>query len=133
MPFFREHARLTLDTGDKLITKQSHKAECDISNILGQYKRTGIITHVQSARATYTDLPSDIDYQSSLNTLFQAEKAFSDLPAPVRAHFQNDPAAFLAAFADPQQEDQLRKFGLLKEAEAQPAKAEAAPAAPPAP
>lgn len=115
--FYRKHNRVTLDCGTEQITKQSHKAECDIHNILKQYQRTGIITHVQNARPTYTDLPSDMDYQNALNTMIAAEAAFNDLPARVRANWNNDPAAFLAAFSDPDQEAKLRDYGLLKPAE----------------
>jgi len=49
-----------------------------------------------------------------MHVLMQAEEAFSNLPARVRAHFDNDPARFLAAFSDERQADQLREFGLLK-------------------
>lgn len=130
MPFNRaDRKRVTLDTGEELITKQSHKDECDIHNILGQYKKTGIITHVQSARPQYTDLPSDMDYQSSLNTLMQAEQAFAELPATVRDHFHNDPGEFLAAFSDEKQEDKLREFGLItsEKKETPPKPAQTAP------
>ncbi|WNK13446.1 MAG: internal scaffolding protein [Microvirus sp.] len=116
--FYREHSRYTFNSGDEQITKQSHKAECDINTILKQYQRTGIITHVQSARPQYTDLPDVLDYQSSLNLLLEADEAFASLPAKVRDHFNNSPAGFLAAFADPSQADTLRQFGLLKPVEA---------------
>lgn len=112
--FYRPHERVTFDCGDEMITKQEHKDECDINRILSQYQRTGILTHVQSARPTYTDLPDAIDFQESLNTLMIAEEAFSNLPSKVRAHFENDPGRFLAAFNDPAQYDQLRAYGLLK-------------------
>lgn len=118
--YSQQRRRVQVDFGTELITKQAHKAECDINNILNQYKRTGIITHVQSARAIYTDLPSDVDYQQSLNTLMAAEAAFLDLPAVVRDHFHNDPAQFLAAFGDDKQADKLREFGLLRAAEPSP-------------
>lgn len=49
-----------------------------------------------------------------MNTLIAADAAFAALPAKVRDHFNNDPAAFLAAFSDKSQEAQLREFGLLK-------------------
>lgn len=122
--------RVVLDCGDELITKQSHKDECDIYRILNQYQRTGIITHVQSARPTYQDLPDPMDYQQSIHILMEAERAFDNLPARVRAHFSNDPASFLSAFADPAQHDTLREFGLLKAQEAPPAPPEPAPSPP---
>lgn len=114
MGFHRPHPRVQFDAGTELMTKQSHKAECDINNILKQYKRTGIITHVQNARPTYQDLPDSIDFQQSMNTIIEAEKAFAALPSVVRRHFDNDPENFLAAFADEKQHDKLKEFGLIR-------------------
>lgn len=116
--FYRKHDRVTIDCGKELITKQAHKAECDIHNILKQYQRTGIITHVSNARPFYADLPDSMDYQESLHIIMQAEQAFAALPASVRDHFRNDPQLFLAAFTDPAQEGYLRENGFLKPKEA---------------
>lgn len=118
--FYVPHKRVTLNTGDVMVTKQSHKDECDINRILKQFQRTGIITHVQNARPTYEDLPSDVDFQESLNTILTAEEAFSGLPSKVRAHFNNNPAELLAALNDPAQADQLRDFGILNPLPAAP-------------
>lgn len=116
--FYRSHKRVTLNTGDNMVTKQSHKDECDIHRILKQYQRTGIITHVQNAQAQFLDLPTSTDFQTSLNLIMEAQESFSRLPSSVRAHFNNDPQAFLAAFYDPDQVDTLRGFGLITPAEA---------------
>lgn len=124
--------RHQVNTGDKMMTKQSHKDECDIYRILNQYQRTGIITHVQSARPSYQDLPDPIDYQTSLNILMEAQSTFASLPAKVRAHFQNDPGEFLAAFQDPTQQDTLREFGFLKPQEAVQTQEATPPPSPPA-
>lgn len=124
--FYRQHPRVTFDCGDQMVTKQSHKEECDIHNILRQYQRTGIIAHVQAARPTYQDLPDPLDYQASIAILDEAQAAFAALPSSVRSHFDNDPQAFLAAFADKAQEGYLRSVGLLL-----PAAAENPPAAAP--
>lgn len=136
--FYRKHPRHSFSCGDQLITKQEHKDECDINRILKQYQRTGIITHVQKARADYTDLPDSVDFQESLNTIMVAEQAFNDLPATVRAHFVNEPSRFLAAFNDPAQYDYLRSVGLLRPttpapATDGPANSNASPGAPAAP
>lgn len=111
--FYREHSRLTLDCGAEQVTKQSHKDECDIHNILRQYQRTGILTHIQNSKPEYLDLPDQIDYQEAMNTIVQAQDAFAALPATVRDSFNNDPARFLSAFTDPNQETRLRELGLL--------------------
>jgi len=112
--FHRPHERYMLDTGDHMITKQSHKDECDIHRILRQYQRTGIITHVQSAQAQFLDLPSSLDFQSSIQLIRDAEQAFASLPASVRDKFHNSPEAFLSAFQDASRADELRAMGFLK-------------------
>lgn len=114
MSFHRAHQRIRTPVGTRSRTLQDHKDECDINNILRQYQKTGIITHVQAARPSYEDLPESLDYQLALNTLMEAETAFLALPSKVRDHFENDPAKFLASFQDEKQADQLRAFGLLK-------------------
>lgn len=112
--FYRKHSRVTAPHSDVMMTKQSAKDECDINKILNQYQKTGILMHVQSARGTYEDLPSSVDYQDALNTQMAATEAFDALPAKVRDHFQNDPYLFLHAFTDESQSDKLREFGLLE-------------------
>lgn len=101
-------------SGGELMTKQSMKNECDINNILSQYKKTGIITHVQAARPTYEDLPDASDFQEAQNLLIEASHAFDALPSKVRDFYQNDPYRFLDAIGDPDQHDKLREFGVLK-------------------
>lgn len=96
------------------MTKQHFKAECDITNILRQYSKTGVITHVQNARPTYEDLPDGLDYQDAQNTLIQANTAFAGLPSSVRDHFGNDPARLLVALSDPDQSAYLREVGILR-------------------
>ena len=113
MSFYRPHSPVTFDSGPIVVTKQSHKAECDINTILSQYKKTGIINHINTNQPMYTDLPSDIDYQTSLSILQQSQQTFDSLPSKVREYFENNPALFLAAFHDPSQADYLREWGFL--------------------
>lgn len=114
MSFYRPHNRVTLDCGDEQITKQAHKQECDINYIMKQYQRTGILAHINTQQPIYGDLPDTIDYQESLNMIMRADETFASLPAVVRDHFNNDPAAFLAAFTDPDQAEKLQEFGLVE-------------------
>lgn len=119
-----------VDAGGPTMTKQSFKDECDINNILSQYRRTGVLTHIRAnaSAGVYTDLPSEVDYQAALHTVMAAADAFDSLPAKVRARFNNDPEQFLAAFRDPDLEDELLKLGLLK-----PKASDQAPGADPSP
>lgn len=117
--------RVSIDCGDRMVTKQSHKDECDIHRILKQYSRTGVYSHVNMAKASFGDLPDEIDYQAAQNTLLAADSAFSRLPASVRDYFSNDPGRFLAAFTNPAQEAYLRSVGLLNAKPATPPPLEA--------
>lgn len=112
--FYVPHVRVRTNVGDVSMTKQSCKDECDINKILKQYQRTGIITHISQQEARYVDLPSNVDYQFSMNTIMEAQDAFASLPAVVRDYFGNDPEKFLAAFGDPKMRPQLKDWGLLK-------------------
>lgn len=127
--FYRPHKRVTAKnelvnqfTGEIVKppgrTKQEFVLECDINNILKMYKKTGIIQHVQTraAQGQYLDLPSEVDFQASLNAVIQAEEAFASLPSKLRSRFGNDPAEFLAFCENPNNLDELRELGLAKEA-----------------
>jgi len=128
--FYRPHQRVTFDnlqldrkTGELVpmpsMTKQSFVAECDINNILKQFSTTGILTHVKSqlAAGTYQDLPDEIDFQQSVNTIKAAETAFMTLPAKVRREFGDEPAAFLEFLGhldDPATRARAVELGLVK-------------------
>lgn len=115
--YYPNRLRVTFDSGTELITKQSMKDETDINNILKQYKRTGIIQHINSQEPIYTDLPDPLDYQEALNMQMNADSAFSTLPSVVRAYFNNDPTALLVALNDPSQRDKLMELGIIRKPE----------------
>lgn len=120
-------------------TKQSFRDECDINNILKQYRVSGMLRHV-SAKAdqgAYQDLPDDMDYQTSINTVMRAQEAFATLPSKIRNQFENDPAKFLTFMADPANEAEVVKMGLatprkLTESEPAPVTMDALDINPPA-
>lgn len=103
-----------LDCGTEMVTKQNHKDECDIHKILNQYQRTGIINHISPHQPQYLDLPDELDYQSSLNLILEAQAAFATLPAEIRDKYGNDPAKFLAALNDPKQREFLEEIGVFE-------------------
>jgi len=112
MTFFREHPRFYSDVGGQSRTKQSFKAECDINTILKKYQKTGLLSHVSQYQGRYEDLPSEIDYQQSLNAIIAAEESFSSLPSKIRARFGNDPAEFLQFVENPANENEMIDLGL---------------------
>src|SRR6478609_38055 len=77
------------------MTHQSFKKDCDIQNIMKQYKRTGFVNHITSAKEIMGDFTEALDYHSSLNVVLNAQEAFDNLPAKVRSYYSNDPGNFL--------------------------------------
>lgn len=95
-------------------TKQEFAAECDINNILKQYKLTGQIRHIneKAAQGAYEDLPDPIEFQDAMNLVLQSEASFATLPAHIRDRFGNDPSQFLTFLSDPANQDEAIKLGL---------------------
>ena len=99
-------------------TKQSFRDECDINNILKQFNVTGQLP-VGSVQPQYGDFSGITDYQSALNAVMAAQDSFFQLPAKVRAKFDNDPALFVEFASDEANKDEMKALGLLREETAQ--------------
>lgn len=95
-------------------TQQHAKAECDINNILKQYDRTGLITHINSAKAQYGDFTEVNEYQESLNRVMMAQEAFMELPSAIRKQFENDPGQFFEFATNPDNQDAMVEMGLAE-------------------
>lgn len=123
--FYRPHKRVSEDgaiidprTGEltypPTMTKQAHRDECDINNILKQYRLTGIVRHIsaKAAQGAYQDLPDPMEFQDALHMVMRAEESFETLPSSVRARFGNDPTAFLEFTSNPANAAELVELGL---------------------
>jgi phage internal scaffolding protein len=99
-------------------TKQSFRDECDINHILRQFNVTGQLP-VGSVQPQYGDFSGITDYQSALNAVMAAQDSFLQLPAKVRAKFDNDPALFVEFASDEANRDEMKALGLLHEETAQ--------------
>ena len=95
-------------------TKQSFRDECDINNILRQFNVTGQLP-VGSVQPQYGDFSGITDYQSALNAVMAAQDSFLQLPAKVRARFDNDPAFFVEFASNEANKDEMKALGLLRE------------------
>lgn len=112
--FYRPHKPVRHYFTQPSLTKQEFIDECDINNIIKQYSSTGMLMHVSAKAASgmYADLPSNVDFQSAIDTVRQGEAAFASLPARIRDRFANDPAAFLTFVADPANLPEMRELGI---------------------
>ncbi len=115
----REKVKDGFDFSKDVVTKQSFKEECDIHNILSQYRQTGVINHLAVRSPDYADV-SDYpqDYQVVAESARSAAAAFADLPEAVRRRYHDDPATFLQALVDPAESSFLVQAGILNPAPA---------------
>ena len=92
-------------------TKQWHKKECDINQIMAKYQKTGVIDHVNTHQENYGFATSE-DLHESLNLINTANDMFADLPSKARVEFNNEPGQFLDFVQDPKNHSKLYDLGL---------------------
>ena len=95
-------------------TEQCHKNLCSIDNIIRQYDKTGLITHLNNAVANYGDFTEVNEYQDSLNLVMEAQDAFAELPSHIRKKFDYDPGQFFEFATNPENKDELIDLGLAE-------------------
>lgn len=95
-------------------TKQASKDECDINQIMKRYAKTGQLPPGMGT-GRYGDFSTYEDFLSAQIVVKTAEIQFNSLPAQVRQRFNNDPANLLEFVGNPDNLEEARKLGLLKE------------------
>lgn len=93
-------------------TKQSFKDECDINLIINKYKQTGQISHLANRQGEYA-FASSTTFDQAMRVVADANSQFEELPARARAHFDNNPAAFLDAAQDESRRSEFVDLGLI--------------------
>lgn len=102
------------DNPEEILVEQSHRDSCDINFIMKKYEKTGQVQHVMDRMPNFGDF-ENIDYQSSLNAVIQAQDTFMSMPAELRKRFENDPGKFLEFTQDPKNVSEMIKLGLATE------------------
>lgn len=95
MAIKRRRVQVYKDPGESL-TEQHHAKACDINTIMAKYLKTGLIEHVSRYEPQFGDV-TELDFKRSMDTVARVESEFYDLPAFVRAHYDQDPSKYLAA------------------------------------
>lgn len=107
----------TIDIGtvndEPSLTQQQFKESCDINNIMKTYSQTGELPLSQKV-GQFMDVSNVVDYQEALETVFQAQKAFDNLPSAVRSKFENDPQQLIAFLEDDKNYEEAQKLGLIQ-------------------
>lgn len=99
--------------------QQQFKDECDINTIVRRFGLTGELP--ENVRMPVEgDFTAVTDYQTALNLIIAADEGFMQLPAEVRAEFNNDPAKLVSFCSDPANLDRARALGIARPAPTPP-------------
>lgn len=124
---FAHRERVHPELGDFSMTRQEFAAECDINTLMAKYERVGGAFPAPDAVPRYLDLSGTPDFQTAMNLMIEADRAFMTLPAKVRREFDNDPAEFVRFAEDSANLDRMREWGLAPPAPVSDAVSEAKP------
>ena len=95
------------------MVQQHFKDECDINRIILRFTETGMVSHTNPNPPSFGDAPATT-FDEAMFLIKEAQDQFDDLPAEIRAHFQNDPGQFVAAFEDADRREELTELGLIR-------------------
>lgn len=127
---YSDKRRIQITFSTKGRTKQSFKDETDINNIIRRFMRIGVMDFTNKNQGRYGDT-TGIEYQQAVNTVAAAKSLFNELPAELRARFENEPARFLDFVQDERNRDEARELGLLKPEAVAEVREATPPASPP--
>lgn len=131
LPMCRRRVSISFENAPSR-TRQEFQEECDINNIMKKYFKTGVLTHVNRNAPMYGEVPA-CDFREAFEIVEKSENLFSELPAELRAHFDNDPSKFLEFMEVPENRSEEALQALLPDARAARAMAPAEPVEPPEP
>lgn len=99
--------------GEKSLTRQEFVPLCNINNILKKYVRNGVDPFVITKDAKFGDFTNVPSHQAALELINAAEDHFMQLPANLRARFDNDPGLLLDFLGDVNNRDEAISLGLI--------------------
>lgn len=103
--------RVVLECKDATRTQQSQKEDADINVIVRRFGVTGQLP-LRLDRLNLGAFTGIFDYQTAMNALVAADRAFASVPSDVRKRFGNDPQEFMKFCSDPENLPEMRKLKL---------------------
>ena len=95
------------------LAQQHYKDECDINTILERFNVTGMLPQ-NPISPKYGDFSGITDYHSALNAVMGAMEEFDNLPAKIRAKFDNEPALLIEFLQDENNRQEAVELGLVR-------------------
>lgn len=116
-PFNYDRNEASDESGLKCVkktrTQQQFKEETDINTIVRRFGLTGKLPE-NTRIPEYADYEGVFDFQTALNAVMDAEKAFMMVPSNIRREFDNDPGKFLEFCENKENLPKLREWKLAK-------------------
>ena len=109
-----ERTAVKQEGGGESQVQQNMKDEQDVNGIMDKWRRSGDPTIFHKTNGAFIDATEAVDYQTALNTIKDAEAAFSDLPSSLRKELDNSPAKFLEFMHDPANMEKMLEYGLVE-------------------
>lgn len=120
---------------EKTKTQQQFAQEVDINTIVARAVKTGMLgdpMSINARQAIFGDFSEVGSYHACLNRVMAAQGAFMQLPADLRASFDNDPGKLMEFMGNPANKDKAIELGLIVKPE-KPAPAPLGPEVTPPP
>lgn len=95
------------------MTIQAHAEDADINVLMRRFGITGKMPDNPKI-PTYGDFSQITDYRTALDAVRRAHEGFMEIPAPIRAQFDNDPQLFMEFCENPENLEAMRNMGLAK-------------------
>ena len=92
-------------------TEQNHAEGLDINNIMRRYKNEGLLPKMQSFEGVYGEFDS-MDMREAIDKVEKANALFMEVPAVIRAQFDNDAGAFIDYATNPANIQQMADWGM---------------------
>lgn len=96
---------------DESLAQQHMAEDADINTIVRRFGLTGHMP-VGVKLPSYGDFTGIVDYRSALEAVQEAEDSFYELPADLRARFDNDPQLYLDFASNPANQEEIYDLGL---------------------
>jgi hypothetical protein len=95
-------------------TKQQFRKDCDITEIMSRWSRTGFTgppPHMATSRALFGDFTSPLHLADTMEQLDILRDHFETLPVAIRDHVDNDPTVLMQMLMDPEATEELVELG----------------------
>jgi len=120
-PFVRNPYNYDLDAAsnesglaclDPSLAQQHQKDDTDINIIVERFGLTGQLPNTITP-PQYGDFSGVYDYHSAMNEVTNAKQNFMNLPAKIRARFDNDPSKLIDFLANDENRKEAVSLGIL--------------------